>query len=147
MQIQTAILHCPEDHFFNQQAVMADMLELDEQGILWLTVNKPVSCSDNDAASFDIVLNYHKAGLAFDLDILGDAKVITSHDEIETLSQEKKAAFESGKLLLRVEIIDADYWEQKTPVFKLIAHKLRYMFSGHSKNVEQQLYPDHQMSA
>jgi len=146
MQIETASLHCSQDKFFQLHAVEAHTLELDDRDFLWLSVDKPVECTAGANNSFDIVLSYHKGGLPFDLDILGDAKLVDGHQE-PALPVKAAAAAGNGKLVLKVQIIDVDYWERKPPVFKSIVHKLRYMFSGKQVTSNKQLYADHQMSA
>jgi hypothetical protein len=147
MQIRTAIVHCPEDHFFQQQAVIGRTLELDEKGELWLSVDKPVNCADNGDGCFDVVLNYQKKGLPFDLDILGEARLIDGADEIKNLSARKKAELKKGKIILRIHIIDVDYWQHKKPVFKTMAKKIKDIFSHTGTNEKQEAYSNHSVSA
>lgn len=149
MQIKTAILHCPDDEFFNLQAVSTNVLKLDEDNYLWLSVDKPVSCEGEAATSFDIVLSYHQKGGLFDLDILGEARLLTDEEEIKSLPASIAREIKKGKLILHVHILDLDFWEQRPPVLKSIAKKIRYMFANPdvSNSANQQVYPDHQMSA
>ena len=145
--IQTAILHCPDDEFFNMQAVMARVLKLDQEGCLWLSVDKPIDCSGTGVGSFDIVLNYHQHGESFDLDILGEAHLLTT-DEISSLPAAFIKEHRKGKLILQVNILDLDYLEHKPPVYQIIAQKIRYMFHSHGAGHDKQhIYPERQMSA
>ena len=148
-QIKTAILHCPDDEFFNLQAVSTNVLKLDDNNYLWLSVDKPVSCEGEATTSFDIVLNYnHKEG-NFDLDILGEARLLTDEEEIKSLPAVIAREVKKGKLILHVHILDLDFWEQKPPVLTSIAKKIKYMFAtpGVSNSEDQQVYSDRQMSA
>src|ERR1700712_5243608 len=129
MQIKTAILHCPDDEFFNLQAVDTNVLKLDENNYLWLSVAKPVSY-DDEVTSFDVVLNYHQKGGLFDLDILGEARLLTDEEEIKNLPAVIAREHKKGKLILHVHILDLDFWEEKPPVLKTLAKRIRYMFAS-----------------
>ena len=147
-QTGTAVIHCTEDNFFNQEAVMATIIQVDKNGNLWMAVDKPVKCMDGSSGSFDIVVNCHNQGLSFDMDILGDAKLITAEQEINALPADAIAMYNDGKLILRVDILDIDYWERKMPIYKSIAHKIKYMFSiPATENNKERLYGERQMSA
>lgn len=146
IELKTAILHCPDDHFFNLQSVIAQTLGVDEEGIVWLAVDKPVSCAGESTGSFDVVLNYHKKDTPYDLDVLGDASTV-SHDDW-TCPGFAKNALNKGKIVLRVQVMDIDYWQQKTSLFKNISHRFHQLFAGsHEEDAKQHIYSDHRMSA
>ncbi len=149
MQIGTAVLHCPEDHLANVQAVFARTLDFTEKKVLWLAIDKPFTCSDADlSVPFDIVLNYHKAGVPFDLDLLGEARMLVADEAAADLPSAVKAAAKKGKWVLRVSIIAVDYWEQKASLLSTMARKLQGLFHTSATAADsQEIYPAHQMSA
>ena len=64
--------------------------------------------------SFEVILNYHKKGLPYDLDVLGHARAAT-REEMARLDE-----YMQENLLLRVQVTDIDYWEQEPSVLKNI---------------------------
>ena len=128
--MRTAMLHCPDGAFFNLRAVMVRILELDEPGYLWLAADKPAIDGETGFESFDILLNYYIRGVSFDLDILGEASICTDETAINSLTPGAQAEYSNGNLLLKVRIIDIDYWECTIPIIKRIAGKILRRFPG-----------------
>ena len=116
MQVKTAIIHCAENSFFNFQSVFAQTIRVDDNRVIWLLPGQVPACGAAPEPGFEVILNYHKQGLSFDLDVLGQATII-SGDAIKEMGGEKYRR-ESNDVLLRVEITDVDYWEQASSSLK-----------------------------
>jgi len=133
------ILHCPEDDFFHLEAVDAMVLHVDDKGYLWLSVDPPAECMNNIMPSFDVVLNYQKKGVDFDMDILGEAVLFKDDEDIRLLPGKARKELHKGKLLLQVHIIDIDYRQRGNNILRTAAQKMRQLFA--SSHVEEQEEP------
>jgi hypothetical protein len=118
MQVETAIIHCSESSLFNLQSVFARTLQVDNHGIIWLLPEQAPDCSPVHPSSFEVILNYHKKGLQFDLDVLGKASILTGKEAPKILMALGQKPYDSESILLRVQVTDIDYWEQKPMVLK-----------------------------
>ncbi|HTL09571.1 MAG TPA: hypothetical protein VL307_14970 [Chitinophagaceae bacterium] len=128
--MRTAIVHFQDDGVFQQLSVFARIVELDPECNLWLAVAEPLMSEIVAPAAFDVLLNYYMEGVSFDLDILGRASICEDDSMIKQYSGNAGIGKPGKQLLLKVEIVDIDYWEYSVPIIKRIARKLLQGFSS-----------------
>lgn len=122
MQVETAIVHSAGNSLSNLQSVFAHTLRVDNEGIIWLLLDQTPACAPSYQSSFEVILNYHKKGLSYDLDILGQAMVVTGRE----LAGSNECSQDA--VLLRVQVTDVDYWEQKPSVKNIIMTRFPRLF-------------------
>jgi len=133
-QLQTAILHSHSNCLLKFPDSLANTLEVDNVGCVWIAVKKPLQFLHEFDRSFQVELNYYKKGTPFFLTIAGTARLVIDPEEINQLSASLKAACAEDTILISVRILQANYYENapqtKQHPFKKWKQSILSLFTG-----------------
>lgn len=119
-QMQNAMLYFADASFFNLHSAFARIIALDEECSLWVTVNKPVSHERLLPIPLEVLVNYYLSDVPFDLDMMGEAILCTDETTVKQFLPNDQNITRNEILLLKLKIIDIDYWEHTMPLVKRI---------------------------
>ena len=147
-QLQTAILYCHSNSVLQIPASLVHSQHVDEEGCIWMYINKPDQYLHEFDSNFHVALNYYKKGTPFFLNTYGIARVVDSTSDLKQLPQDLLQAFNNNKLLICIRILEANYYEKEPkPAMNLLqkcTQSLSNLFLGSNDyyyfNEEQRKY-------
>ena len=147
-QLQTAILYCHSNSVLQIPASLVHSQHVDEEGCIWMYINKPDQYVHEFDSTFHVALNYYKKGTPFFLNTYGIARVVDSTTGLKQLPPDLLQAFNNNKLLICIRILEANYYEnQPKPAMNLLqkcTQSLSNLFLGSNDyyyfNEEQRKY-------
>jgi len=112
-ELQTAVFHSQSNTVLNLNTAVISTLKVDIDGYIWFFVNKPSQAISEFEKQFPVALNFYKKGAMFFLNVFGMAKIITDPEELEFTGIDDKSKIGNiGKILIRVKIVNANYFEK-----------------------------------
>lgn len=112
-QLQTAILYCHSNSVLQIPASLVHSQYVDEEGFIWMYINKPDQYMHEFDSNFHVALNYYKKGTPFFLNTYGIARVVDSKTELKQFPNDLLQAIDNTKLLICIRILEANYYENQ----------------------------------
>jgi general stress protein 26 len=113
-ELRTAIFHSQSTTILNLNPAVISILKVDTDGYFWFLVDKPLQAVSEFEKQFPVDLNFYKKGAMFFLNVFGIARMITDPEELELTEIDNKLTIkENDKILIRVKIVNVNYFEKK----------------------------------
>lgn len=128
-ELKNAVMHTHSNDFINLPDVTVHAIDVDDNGYLWFTILRPQDPIPQEHTSFYVGFNFYRTGIPFVLNISGIANLVTTQAEIENLPLTLKGKFTDDRLMVKVKIMEVDYYEQEVPKRSGVLQKCKNLWA------------------
>lgn len=115
-EIGVALFQCHVNSILKIPTNVINTLRVDEEGNIFIFMNRPQQQLSQFEREFPVSLNYFKKGKNYFVNVFGKARIIYDPEELYSfkLSAEEMNMALHSEMLIKVKIYKADYYEKDT---------------------------------